>query len=267
MRATICLRPGLFIFYGKSLDAQTHAHHAIQITWPHAESHCEIEGQSIGEGIILAPDVAHRLSLKAGWVLLIEPQSRLGNLIQTRLDGHNYSILSLPGVIPEASLAKAQADELIFVHNAIQPLVSCLDAEQEFFDLLFDDQTRVDAFMDTRIKALLDTMDDCFAGDCIKPDAWRAAEVAESLALSESRFLHLFREQMGIAWRPFLLWRRLMCAVQALSRGRNATEAAYTAGFSDSAHLTRTFKSQLGMNIRKARALFADTTDPVRRLL
>jgi AraC-like DNA-binding protein len=259
MRATICLRPGLFIFYGESLDAETHAHNALQITWPHAESHCEIEGQSISEGIILAPDVAHRLSMEAGWVLLIEPQSRLGSLIQSRLDGHNYSILNLPGVNPELSVAKAQADELSFVHNAIQPLVSYLNVEQAFFNLLFDDPTRTGAFMDVRIKALLDTLDECFAGDCIKPDAWRAAEVAESLALSESRFLHLFREQMGVAWRPFLLWRRLMCAVQAISRGRNATEAAYIAGFSDSAHLTRTFKSKLGMNIRKARVLLEGT--------
>jgi AraC-like DNA-binding protein len=266
MRATICLKPGLFIFYGKYLDAETHAHHAIQITWPHAESRCGIEGQSIGEGIILAPDVAHRLSMEAGWVLLIEPQSHLGSLIQRKLDGHNYSILNLPGVDPELPLAKSQADELIFVHNAIQPLATFLDAEQAFFNLIFDDQAMIDASMDVRIKALLDALDECFAGVCIKPDAWRAAEVAESLTLSESRFLHLFREKMGMAWRPFLLWRRLMCAVQALSKGNNATEAAYIAGFSDSAHLTRTFKSLLGMNIRKARALFADTTGPVKRL-
>jgi AraC-like DNA-binding protein len=84
----------------------------------------------------------------------------------------------------------------------------------------------------------------------VKPQQWRAADIALELNLSESRFLHLFKDTMQIPWRPYLLWRRLICAVQTLQQGKTATEAAYIAGFSDSAHLSRTFKKQFGLSLR-----------------
>jgi len=69
--------------------------------------------------------------------------------------------------------------------------------------------------------------------------------------------LHLFREQMGIAWRPYLLWRRTISAVEAILTGSSATEAAHLAGFSDSSHLSRTFRSLFGMSIRQSQSLFS----------
>ena len=75
--------------------------------------------------------------------------------------------------------------------------------------------------------------------------------LADELNLSESRFLHLFKAEMNIAWRPYLLWRRLLCAINSLQRGLSATEAAHVAGFSDSAHLSRTFRNNFGMTIRQ----------------
>jgi len=48
-----------------------------------------------------------------------------------------------------------------------------------------------------------------------------------------------------------------MCAVQAILNNTSATEAAHLAGFSDSAHLSRTFKNTFGMTIRQARALLS----------
>ena len=80
--------------------------------------------------------------------------------------------------------------------------------------------------------------------------------MANQLALSESRFLHLFSKELGIAWRPYLLWRRIICVIQALINGSSATDAAHLAGFSDSAHLSRTFRNNFGMTIRQAHTLF-----------
>ncbi|MFN3163646.1 MAG: helix-turn-helix transcriptional regulator [Pseudohongiellaceae bacterium] len=110
--------------------------------------------------------------------------------------------------------------------------------------------------LDPRIQQLQQTLDSCFEGECKKPEKWRAADVAKDLALSEGRFLHLFKQEMGIAWRPYLLWRRLLCSVRLLNRGRSATETAYVAGFSDSAHLSRTFRKMFGLSIRDASSLF-----------
>lgn len=100
-------------------------------------------------------------------------------------------------------------------------------------------------------------LDQCLGGECIKPSNWRASEVADKLALSESRFLHLFSQEMGIPWRPYLLWCRMICAVRAVLNGHSATDAAHLAGFSDSAHLSRTFRKTFGMTMSQQRLFFA----------
>ncbi len=75
----------------------------------------------------------------------------------------------------------------------------------------------------------------------------RLSEVAAHVALSPSRFAHLFREQTGLPLRRYLLWMRLQRALAALAEGASLTEAAHAAEFSDSAHLSRTFRSMFGI--------------------
>ncbi len=74
-----------------------------------------------------------------------------------------------------------------------------------------------------------------------------AAEIASRVGLSPSRFAHLFREQMGLPLRRYLVWLRLQNAIAALSRGGTLTEAAHTAGFADSAHFSRAFRRMFGV--------------------
>lgn len=81
-------------------------------------------------------------------------------------------------------------------------------------------------------------------------EAERAAsigEIAAQVALSESRFSHLFSDQMRVSPRRYLLWLRLREALQLLAAGATLTGAAHGAGFADSAHLTRTFRGMLGI--------------------
>ena len=65
--------------------------------------------------------------------------------------------------------------------------------------------------------------------------------------LSQSRFMHVFTESTGVALRPYILWLRLQRACCDLMAGASITAAAHNAGFSDAAHLTRTFRRMLGM--------------------
>ena len=58
--------------------------------------------------------------------------------------------------------------------------------------------------------------------------------------LSESRLQHLFRDQVGVPIRRYLLWHRYLTALSLLADGASVTRAAHAAGFADSAHLTRT---------------------------
>lgn len=72
-------------------------------------------------------------------------------------------------------------------------------------------------------------------------------EIAAQVALSESRFSHLFSDQLRVSPRRYLLWLRLREALQLLAGGASLTGAAHEAGFADSAHLTRTFRGMLGI--------------------
>lgn len=73
------------------------------------------------------------------------------------------------------------------------------------------------------------------------------AEIAAGVELSESRFSHLFTENVRVPVRRYLLWLRLRDAMHLLAQGTSLTEVAHEAGFADSAHLTRTFRSLLGI--------------------
>jgi AraC-like DNA-binding protein len=72
-------------------------------------------------------------------------------------------------------------------------------------------------------------------------------EAAAAVSLSPGRFRHLFVEQTGQSFRSYQLWSRLQRAVELLSGGATATEAAHAAGFSDAPHLTRTFRRMMGI--------------------
>src|SRR5262249_15887056 len=70
--------------------------------------------------------------------------------------------------------------------------------------------------------------------------------LAEISGLSQSRFMHVFTESVGVPVRPYILWLRLQRAACELMDGRTVTQAAHSVGFSDAAHLTRTFRRMLG---------------------
>jgi len=239
------MNPGAVIIYGSSLDATSHNHHAIQVVWPQSHSLCKLNGSDKSGVTIIASKVEHQLEMSAGWVLLIEPKSDLGQELFTKLMEQPFKSFST--LFFEATKQPMQTEDFT---NFLTPLLEALKLTKQF--LVFNKST----VKDKRIQKLLSELNQCLHGDCIKPNNWRAAEVASQLALSESRFLHLFSEELGIAWRPYLLWRRIICAVQAIINNRSATDAAHLAGFSDSAHLSRTFRNNFGMTIRQALTLF-----------
>ncbi len=186
--------------------------------------------------------------MEKGLVMLVEPKSYLGRFLQNKLNGKAFIAVENTDLNMRPFDQNLQSRESL--DTVIQPLFNILGFSPAQSLPLHS------AIKDARITRLLQQFDDCLAGQCVKPDVWRAHQVAEQLSLSTSRFLHLFREHMGIPWRRYLLWRRMICAIQSMLAGSNATEAAFATGFSDSAHLSRTFKSNFGMTIRQAQQLF-----------
>ena len=92
--------------------------------------------------------------------------------------------------------------------------------------------------------------------------AWVAARLDQAVSLrdvtplvglSPGRTRHLFVEQTGLSFRTYLLWLRLVRAVELFAGGASLTEAAHGAGFADSAHLSRTFRRMFGISAASLR--------------
>jgi AraC family transcriptional regulator len=80
------------------------------------------------------------------------------------------------------------------------------------------------------------------------PDAEpNGAQLAELVHLSSSRFTHLFRAETGLSLSRYLLWSRLLNAIEAVAMGQNMTQAAHSAGFADLAHMSRSFRAIFGI--------------------
>ncbi|MCE9500586.1 MAG: AraC family transcriptional regulator [Leptospira sp.] len=79
------------------------------------------------------------------------------------------------------------------------------------------------------------------------PENIRVGDLAKEVALSSDRLMRLFKEQLGLPIRRYLLWLRILESVKHLKNNSNLTEAAHAAGFSDSAHMSRTFKENFGI--------------------
>jgi AraC-like DNA-binding protein len=65
--------------------------------------------------------------------------------------------------------------------------------------------------------------------------------VARTQRLSSSRLRHLVHAETGLSLRAHRLWHRTLFAVEHVLAGDGIARAAAAAGFSDHAHLTRTF--------------------------
>lgn len=78
-------------------------------------------------------------------------------------------------------------------------------------------------------------------------DALPAAELASAVALSLSQLERLFSGELGVSVRRLVLWQRLRYALQLALSGHSLTRAAATAGFADSAHLSRSIRRHFGI--------------------
>lgn len=72
-------------------------------------------------------------------------------------------------------------------------------------------------------------------------------ELSTAVAISPNRLSLLFRKQTGLPIPRYLLWLRLGDAARNIGQGASLEDAAEAAGFSDSSHLSRTFRRMLGI--------------------
>jgi AraC-like DNA-binding protein len=228
---------GFFAIGQAGGEVPSHAHHAIQIV-------VAIEGRmgirQAGEtwrqtrGAIVRPDVEHSFhgNETAGAMLFVDPESSEGAWLQA---GLTQAITLVPDSRLDACLAELRA----FRERPLEAL--------ELGDLI---RHCVRAFcagapparrLDARIASVLAAIRE---SDDLRISLEAAAE---RVHLSPGRFAHLFKEEVGLPFRRYMLWRKVTRAMLAIGKERTMAAAAHEGDFADAAHLTRTFHQMFGI--------------------
>jgi len=230
---------GWAVYVGPVEPGRLHRHQAAQLAWS-SEGTLRLEGAwgvLDAPGHFLTAGVVHRLvASQPVRMVFLDP--------------------SMPGPTPlscqavvAASLTALQAD--LLEHE--------LDRWLQGQGMSNKESSSGGATRDARWVTVLDWMEHVLDRPVHVEDA------AEVVGLSSSRFMHWFAEAAGLPFRAYVRWLRLQRAVRTLADGCTLTEAAYMAGFADSAHLTRTFVATFGVRpapLRAARIVCVDQTTP-----
>jgi AraC-like DNA-binding protein len=216
-------------------DAGYHAHHAIQITASLTGSLRLIGQQASLSAPVLAvkSEAVHRIEADGTIAFVfVEPESRAGRALTEELFSGGEIAESTPEIrellAPLATVLDGTPDRTVML-EAGRRAISRLDPGHD------------PKPSDPRIRRLIDQAAQRLDG----PLSLRQA--AEGIYVSESRLRHLFVEETGIPFKTYVLWLRLVRALDLYSQGSSLTEAAHSAGFSDSAHLSRIFRRNFGL--------------------
>ena len=214
-----------------------HAHHAIQLVL--ALDGCfAISGKNDGwresRGIVVRPDAEHSFDCNGalGVMVFVDPESSEGAWLAASL---RQDITLIPEtrldvIVPElrafVERPDATEDVAALLRGCVQGVRPGLAPARRF---------------DSRVTTVIDAIR---GADDLRMPLDQAADIA---CLSPTRFAHVFREQVGLPFSRYMLWRKLTRAMVAIASERTIAAAAHAADFADAAHLTRTFYQMFGM--------------------
>ncbi len=231
------------LFLSKKIpaDVHTHSHHLLKIfiSLNHSFSIEYKREWRLVETAIIRPDVAHRFASDEGAyaVLYVEGESEAGQRLYREYLG-SQMICALP-----ASVLMPVRPSLIDLLEGKGSISNAQSASIAILSLLLENYAKSTSGSDPRIRRIITILKQ-------SPDKKANIEaVARQVGLSESRLIHLFTYQVGVPPRRYALWLRLLDAIDEIVNGASFTDAAYAAGFSDSAHLSRTFRKMFGLSL------------------
>ncbi|HKS29519.1 MAG TPA: AraC family transcriptional regulator [Pyrinomonadaceae bacterium] len=187
------------------------------------------------KAVVIAPDRPHRI-ISRGMMcaaFYLVPETMEGRRVSRYFAGTEFFVPPpkvLAAILPRLRLYLEQGcsvEEAGEVSNYL-------------FNNLTPDHTGV--ALDGRVTRVLEHLDSSIGNRV------RLAEIADEVALSHSRLEHLFKEQIGIPISRYMLWSRTRAALMLMASRMPLTRVAVDAGFSDAAHLSRTFRQMIGIS-------------------
>jgi AraC-like DNA-binding protein len=186
---------------------------------------------SLVDGIMVAPNVEQELDARGSRLatMQIDPESDAYARIAHHFTASGVHVLP-PGTVER-------------VRRALRDVGESSRAAFEAWSLTLEELASSGEPrrpLDPRIRRALGII----KNDVLAPPP--ASKLAAAIGLSPGRLIHLFTREMGLPIRRYVLWLRLRDVLISLCAGSSLTEAAHHAGFSDSAHLSRTFRGMFG---------------------
>lgn len=227
-----------FIGEGRGAPISPHSHYAIQLvigapTGLRVQFGRRAPWQSCPAALVPSR-ATHSIDVNdCEWsaVLFIEPETPEGRALSSRLKG-GLEVLDAE-LVAEGAKQLDRAWRTEKSYDAVK--AACLQLVQHI------SQTASREPSDARVLAAIEYIRQRVDQTVM------LSEVARAANLSPGRFRHLFVEETGMPLRTYLLWRRLLHVWTLLMQGETLSTAAHGAGFSDSAHLSRTARAMFGL--------------------
>jgi AraC-like DNA-binding protein len=224
-RGRMFLDAGTIVFLGPGGVAERHAHHVVQLVWARdGQLTLTLDAPVKRRAALVPADVAHAFDATGQTIalVLVDPHAARGAALERRARHAPGQELALSVPFPSLDLSAADAArwcDLLLAGFGAGERPNLSDA----------------------VRAAIAFVEDTIDGTPRLPDA------ARHIGLSPTRLTHLFTREVGIPFRRFVLWTRVKRAVDETRAGADLTRAAVAAGFSDSAHLSRTFRTMFGL--------------------
>jgi len=178
--------------------------------------------------------------------VLIEPET----LDLMALPAPLSAVLRGPAGVRDAADPQAARllQQLCAAHDRLAAEPQLLPAQDAAFDHLVFGAPLPAPRRDPRIVQALRVLDQ--AGAASVSGEALAAEVG----LSFSRFLHLFKAEIGVPLRTFRSWKRARSWLGYVTQDVNLTDIAYRTGYPDSAHFSRSVRQVFGLQPKEVMA-------------
>lgn len=231
------IEPTWGIFIGQFNDNILHRHYAIQISLA-SNKHFNITDEKNNvnsySACFINSNVLHKFhSSEISMIMLINPVSSVGHRLYQKYKNKQITSLHeelnpLSDIFINYLLSNANFEKLIEnIRDHLTSYVCTCDQENHFED--------------DRIYKSIQYLEQNF--DKIVS----LEEIAALCHLSETRFLHLFKEKTNLNFRRYQLWNKLIRSLPYL-RNQSITNTAHQFGFTDSSHYNRTFKETFGLS-------------------
>lgn len=187
---------------------------------------------------VVPPYVAHRVMSEARLIHVV------------KLEAETVDMARLPAPMGERGAVDAPwfVERVRQCHRELSAQGRDIDLTALGFDRVFFGQAIPSRQLDRRIRAVIDRIK-------ADPSAPSCAETcAEQVHLSFSRFLHLFKQEVGMPFRSFRTWKRARSLLHHVNRDSNLAHVALDAGYPDSTHFSHSIRQVYGL---KPKDIFA----------